>query len=139
MPTHQATYVYTIEVATRWSDMDALGHVNNSVFFTYFEQARIEWWKNHNLPHFSTQETVPVIVNASCTYLRPIVYPNNIAIKVFVAPPGRTSYECFYEMYSSKDSNVLYAEGSTKLVWVDRKTGRPTPLPDYLLQLFPNK
>jgi hypothetical protein len=44
MTTPSRTLVHTTEIAIRWCDMDAFGHVNNSVYFSYFEVARIEWW-----------------------------------------------------------------------------------------------
>ena len=126
----------SLEVPLRWSDMDAFGHVNNSVYFTYFEQARIEWWNEHHLPPLGIENSIPVIVNASCTYLKPIIYPETIIINVSIGPPGKTSYESFYEVYSKTNFNILYATATTKIVWVDKTTGRPTPLPDYLLKLF---
>lgn len=138
MPNHQGTYKHTVEIPVRWSDMDALGHVNSSVFFTYLEQARIEWWREY-LPSLMQQETGPVIVNASCTFLKPILYPEILLIKIFAGKPGRSSYECFYEVYSKQEPAILYAEGATKIVWVDRKTGRSTPLPDSLLALLPQQ
>ena len=131
--------VSTLEVPLRWSDMDAFGHVNNSVYFTYFEQARVEWWTAHQLPPLGSDNTFPVIVQASCTYLKPIIYPETINIKVSIAPPGKTSYESFYEVYSKSKPDLLYATGTTKIVWIDGLTGRPTPLPDYLLKLFPKQ
>lgn len=136
MTHHQGMYVYTIEIPIRWSDMDAFGHVNNSVFFTYFEQARIEWWKKQNLPDFSIGDTGPVIVSASCVYRKPIIYSDSISIKVFIGTLGKTSYETFYEICSKDNSSILYAEGATKIVWVDRKSGRPAPLPNYIIDLF---
>ena len=139
MNDQQGIYLYTVDIPVRWSDMDVFGHVNNSVFLTYFEQARLEWWKEHALPNLATEKTFPVIVHVSCTFLKPIVYSDEISIKVFVDYPSKTSYESFYEIYSKNQSDILYAKGTTKIVWIDRATGRPTSLPDYLLQLFPKK
>lgn len=136
MNDQQGTYLYTVDVPLRWSDMDVFGHVNNSMFFTYFEQARIEWWNESNLPNLALEKTVPVIVHASCTYLKPIVYPELISIKVSVDYPGKTSYDSFYEIHSKNNPDTLYAKGTTKIVWIDRATMRPTPLPDYLIELF---
>ena len=60
----------------RWGDMDALGHVNNTLYFRYMEQARLEWLYalvGHDRPYEAPSG--PLIVNASCTFLEPIVYP----------------------------------------------------------------
>lgn len=139
MPAENKIYLSTVDVPIRWSDMDAFGHVNNSVFFTYIEQARIEWWKQQKLPHFDAQKTFPVIVHTSCTYLKPIIYPEMIAIKIYVGSVGKSSYENFYEIYSKDDPTTLYAEASAKIVWIDKHTGRPTAIPNYITQLFPDK
>jgi acyl-CoA thioester hydrolase len=64
----------------RWADMDALGHVNNTVYFRYMEQARIEWL--YALAHkvgFYDRGQGPVIVNASCNFPVPLVYPGDVA------------------------------------------------------------
>jgi acyl-CoA thioester hydrolase len=125
-----------LELQVRWSDMDAMGHVNNSVFFTYFEQARIEWWKRAKIPSLSFKESGPVIVTANCTFLKPIIYPETLLIKTFTGPAGRSSFECFYEVTTLSHPEILHAEGNTKVVWINRENSKSTPLPDYLLQLL---
>jgi acyl-CoA thioester hydrolase len=139
MPENQWTLVHTSDIPVRWCDMDAFGHVNNSVFFSYFESARIEWWKKIVPKDLSFQDTGPVLINASCTFLKPVFYPETLVIQVLVGPQGRSSYECVYKIYSKNDDTVLYAEGATKVVWVDRKTGRSIPLPDYIGKHLPAK
>jgi acyl-CoA thioester hydrolase len=67
--------VHTSRQAIRWSDMDMLGHVNNTSYFRYFEQARIEWTYGLQPSAEVYSGTGPVIVNASCTFLVPLVYP----------------------------------------------------------------
>ena len=74
--------VHTSHMPIRWGDMDALGHVNNTVYFRYMEQARIEWFyafarKIGSAPY---AENGPVIVNASCTFLEPLVYPGEVEV-----------------------------------------------------------
>ena len=79
--------------------MDAQGHVNNTVYFRYMEQARIEW-----LLHVAEQAgsgTGPgsVIVNASCTFIEPMEYPGTVEVRMFLGPPGRSSIETQYELW----------------------------------------
>ncbi len=133
----QKNLVHIIEIPVRWYDMDAFGHVNNSVFFTYFEQARISWWHSIVPADISFQDTGPVIINAHCTFQKAIIYPETVSVKLFVGSPGRSSYESFYEICSQKNNAILYAEGSTKVVWVDRKLERSIPLPDYIRKHLP--
>ena len=109
--------------------MDALGHVNNTVYFRYMEQARIEWLYEQARTHGagSAATGASVIVTASCTFLEPLVYPGNIEVRMFLGDLGRSSVGSFYEIW--KDGR-MFASGAAKIVWIDLSTGRPTPLPE---------
>jgi acyl-CoA thioester hydrolase len=109
--------------------MDALGHVNNTVYFRYMEQARIDWLYEQARKHGTGYDagSGPVIVNASCTFLEPLVYPGNCEVRMFLGEVGRSSVGSFYEIW--KDGR-MFASGAAKIVWVDLATGRPTPLPE---------
>ena len=119
--------VHTSRQAIRWGDMDKLGHVNNTVYFRYMEQARIEWV--HGLgPEVRAYEGAgPVIVNASCTFVAPLVYPGELEVRMFLGEPGRTSVGSFYEIWCG---GRKYADGAAKIVWIDLASGRSVPLPD---------
>jgi acyl-CoA thioester hydrolase len=119
----------------RWGDMDALGHVNNTLYFRYMEQARLEWFyafARNDAPYAG--ETGPLIVNASCTFLAPIVYPATLEIVMSLGEPGNTSIGSFYELL--QDGRRM-AEGAARLVWITLADGRPTPLPDAIRTLVP--
>ncbi len=138
MDTFQGILAHTENITIRWSDMDAFGHVNNSVFFTYFESTRISWWKTVTPNDVSWQDVGPVIINAACTFFKPIIYPEIISVQLFVCPPGRSSYECYYKIVAQDNLSLIYAEGSTKVVWVNRKANKSIPLPEYILKNLPN-
>jgi acyl-CoA thioester hydrolase len=128
-------HIHTTRIAMRWGDMDALGHVNNTVYFRYMEQTRIEWFysfaeKIDTTPYAGQG---PVIVNASCTFLEPLVYPGEVEVKMFLGEPGRSSVDSHYEISMSAKK---YADGAAKLVWIDLKTGRSMPLPQPLRSLL---
>jgi acyl-CoA thioester hydrolase len=107
--------------------MDALGHVNNTVYFRYMEQARLEWLYAQQ-PH-GYRATGPVIVNASCTFLVPLVYPGEVEVRMYLGELGRSSIGSFYELWIGQ---TKYAEGAAKIVWIDIVTGRPVPLPEHI-------
>jgi acyl-CoA thioester hydrolase len=119
--------VHTSRQPIRWADMDMLGHVNNTVFFRYCEQARIEWTYGLHCDGDAYVQTGPVIVNASCTFLRPLVYPGEVEVRMYLSEPGRTSLGSYYEIF--KDGTKC-ADGAAKLVWIDLATGRSVPLPE---------
>lgn len=110
--------------------MDALGHVNNTVYFRYMEQARVEWLERFDWLGEQRSQTT-VVVKASCTFLIPIVYPGVVETRLYGGNPGRSSVETWYELRVQGDER-LYAEGNAKLVWVDAGSGKSSPLPDRL-------
>ncbi|MFZ6724642.1 acyl-CoA thioesterase [Undibacterium sp. MH2W] len=127
--------VYTVTIPIRWGDMDALGHVNNTVYFQYMEQARIEWLSMMGcLPDENGHG--PVIINAHCTFKKPLKYPGQVEVCTYISTPGRTSFETIQEMRSVGDGYSLYAEGGAKVVWVDPSTEKSVPLPDAIKQKF---
>ena len=111
--------VHTSRQPIRWGDMDMLGHVNNTVYFRYCEQARIEWTYGLYAGSDLYDKTGPVIVNASCTFLLPLVYPGEVEVRMYLGEPGRTSVGSYYEIL--KDGRK-YADGAAKMVWL---TGSP--------------
>ena len=121
--------VHTSIQPIRWGDMDAMGHVNNTVYFRYMEQARLEWLFAQRDEHGYARGSGPVIVNASCTFFEPLVYPGDCEVRMYVGHPGRNSVGTFYEIW--KDGRK-FAEGAAKIVWIDHASGRSTPLPEAL-------
>ncbi len=123
--------VHTTRIPVRWGDMDYYGHVNNTVYFRYFEQARVEWIENLGFPVSPNQPSGAVIVNADCTFRIPVNYPATVEVRVFAGHPGRSSVMTWYELYVVGDER-LYAEGGAKVVWMDTTSGKSAPLPDSL-------
>jgi acyl-CoA thioester hydrolase len=125
--------VHTSLQPVRWGDMDGLGHVNNTVYFRYMEQARIEWLYRIAGPDPYTQGSGPVIVNASCDFLVPLVYPGAVEVRMYLGDPGRTSIGSFYELWMNQ---CRHADGAARMVWIDLASGRPCPLPEAVAALL---
>ncbi len=108
--------------------MDAMGHVNNTVYFRYMEQTRIEWFYAcaQRLGVTAYEREGPVIVNASCTFHLPLTYPGEAEVRMFVGAPGKSSVESYYEIWMNARK---YADGAAKLVWIDLETTKSAPLP----------
>ena len=81
--------VHSVSVPIRWGDMDAQGHLNNTVYFQYMEQARIEWLESVRERVGDVNGLGSVIVNASCTFLLPLCYPGTVDADVPVRRVGR--------------------------------------------------
>ena len=89
--------VHSMRMPIRWGDMDAMGHVNNTVYFRYIEQARISWFDEIACAPDPAGEG-PVIVNAHCTFIKQLKYPGEIEVRTLVGPPGRSSFEMLHEI-----------------------------------------
>ena len=126
--------IYATQIPIRWGDMDAYGHVNNTVYFRYAEQARCEWLEKMGFK-VAPEGIAPVIINAHCTFLRPMNYPGTVDLQMFAGAPGRSSLETYYEMRLVGD-DTLYCQGSAKVVWMDAATGKSAPIPDAVRVLF---
>jgi len=119
--------VYTSKQSIRWGDMDAQGHVNNVVYFRYMEQCRSEWMFSRGEGSGHKRDVGSVIVNASCTFLEPLVYPGTVEVRMYLGDPGRSSVGSFYEIWCG---GRKHADGAAKIVWIDLATGRSVPLPE---------
>jgi acyl-CoA thioester hydrolase len=125
--------VYVEKIAVRWGDLDAMGHVNNTVYFRFMEQARIGWFESL-LPRGEAWNTISiVIVNASCNFRKPINYPGTVEVKVFAGEPGGSSVETFYELALNEE---VYADGAAKVVFVDAEKQKPLRIPDNIRKLL---
>jgi acyl-CoA thioester hydrolase len=135
MPRHATRrLVHTLSMPIRWGDMDAMGHVNNTVYFRYMESARIAWFGSLGI-HPDPRGTGPVVINASCTFHRQLVYPGDVELRTYAGQAGRSSFETWVEIRPSYDPGAIYADGQAKVVWVDHAAGRSTPLPDAMRRI----
>ncbi len=129
------TLVYSVRMPLRWGDMDAMGHVNNTVYFRYLESARIEWFTKIGCEPDPSGEG-PVIINAHCTFIKQLKYPGDIEVLTYVGPPGRSSFETFQEIRRVDQPDIVAAQGGAKVVWVNFPSEKSTPLPDNIKELL---
>jgi acyl-CoA thioester hydrolase len=125
---------FSYDIPVRWGDMDAFGHVNNSIYFRYFEETRFQWMLTKGVP--ISGATYPVVVTIGCTFMRPIFHPDHLRVDVFISEPGRSSFMVKYLVYSSTDSLTPCSEGYSKIVWVEKTTGKSVALPDVVRAWF---
>ncbi|MBI1889082.1 MAG: acyl-CoA thioesterase [Burkholderiales bacterium] len=128
-------HVHTLRMPIRWGDMDAMGHVNNTVYFRYIEQARVAWLEAAGFLLENVKQG-PVVINAHCTFLKQLKYPGEIEIRTFIGAPGRSSFETMQEIRRVDQPDVLCAEGGAKVVWIDYAEEKSVPLPEELRRLL---
>ena len=122
----------TIEVAFR--DIDAFGHVNNAVFFSYMEYARvkfaIELFEDTNLATESLLDIPLILVKATCTYQSPALLGEKLTLGIGLSRFGTTSFDLIYR-FSGEDGRLI-ATGQTVQVMYDYGLGRAFPVPEII-------
>ncbi len=133
LPAHKKL-VSEMAMPIRWGDMDAMGHVNNTVYFRYLESARIEWFRTIACEP-DPQGQGPVIVNAFCNFHKQLEYPGDIVVKTYVSDPGRTTFESWHTIERVDQPGVISAAGGATVIWVDFPQQKAVALPDRIRQI----
>ena len=113
-------------IPIRWGDMDAMGHVNNTVYFRYMEQTRISWFDTLVPEEEAWKSTGLVIANASCNFKRPINYPGTVEVQLSIGEPGGSSVPTFYELLVDGE---VHADGAATVVFIDMAKQKPVRIP----------
>ncbi len=116
------------EIGTRWSDNDAYGHVNNTVYYAWFDTAVNAWLIEQGLLDIVTGDPIGLVVETGCRYARPLAYPEPVELGLAVEAIGKSSIRYRLGVFS-KNSSEAAAEGFFVHVYVDRKSRRPVGLP----------
>ena len=114
---------FVTRCAMRWSDMDAYGHVNNTAYLSYLEQARVSMFFDRDESSFSRGT---VVGHHEITYLRPVIYhPEPLRLELWVDQVRGASFRVLYDVF---DGDTLAAQAATKLVTFDFSSDRPRRL-----------
>ncbi|MBX2879805.1 MAG: acyl-CoA thioesterase [Granulosicoccus sp.] len=133
MSVPEGRFLHQLQLTVRWADMDALGHVNNIVYFQYFECARLSWYESLGFAPLASSDQGLVIVDNHAQYLKPVIYPAQIVVRMGGHSPGRSSFVSTYTL--SVDEQV-YTTGSAKIVWIDTRTGKSIEIPESIRRLI---
>ncbi len=118
--------MHEVDMAVRWGDMDAYNHVNNTVYFRFMEQCRLEWFA---MLGFKTvdEDVVPILVEANCRFIRAVTHPATVRVTIRVTDIGPKIVETVHDIFVG---DVLYATGICKLLWMSRSANKAVALPD---------
>lgn len=116
-------------LSVRWGDLDAYGHVNNATYLTYLEECRLRWLESLPGPWYQ-EKSAPVLASAHLEFRRSIEWPEELIVETRASRVGHSSLTLAHRIVSARDASTVYLEATAVLVWIDRTSGRPVPLPD---------
>jgi acyl-CoA thioester hydrolase len=127
-PPGRAEFKVWRKVTTRWADNDAYGHVNNTVYYEWFDSAVNAWMIEQGMLDIASGDPIALVVETRCTYAAPLTFPETVEIGLAVAQLGRSSIRYRIGVFA-EGGDAAAAEGEFVHVVVDRSTRRPVQIP----------
>jgi len=124
----RAQYVHFLPIQTRWSDNDVYGHVNNVVYYSWFDTVVNEYLIASGALDIQASAVVGLVVETQCNYFSELAFPQRVDAGLRVAHAGRSSVRYELALFAA-DSDAASAQGHFVHVYVDRASRRPVPLP----------
>ncbi len=130
-PDARAAYRRFVALGTRWGDNDVYGHVNNVVYYAFFDTAVNQVLIEDGALDIAASPVIGLVVETGCRYFRSVAFPDRITAGIRVAHRGRSSVRYEVGLFRGDDDTAA-AQGHFVHVYVDRATQRPVELPDAL-------
>jgi len=123
-------YPAVIAMPVQWGDQDAFGHVNNTIYFRWFESVRIAYLERLGMAEKTSADAIgPILAAIGCNYRRQLRYPDTVQLGARVKRLGRTSMVMEHAVWSTAQS-ALAADGESTVVVFDYGVNKPRPIPD---------
>ena len=130
-PLPRQAFVHFAPITTRWMDNDVYGHVNNVVYYSFFDTAVNRYLIEHGALDIEHGETIGLVVHTQCHYFAPLAFPQAIEAGIAVTDLGRSSVRYRVGLFAQGEE-LSAAQGEFVHVYVDRAERRPVPLPEAL-------
>jgi acyl-CoA thioester hydrolase len=127
-PRPRDVYRHFTKISTRWADNDAYGHVNNTVYYQWFDSAVNAWLVSAGLLDIHVGDPIGLVVETGCTFFAPLSFPGDVEVGIAIERLGSSSVTYRIGVFSVAASEPA-AQGHFTHVYVDRATRRPVPLP----------
>ncbi len=115
--------------ATRWADNDAYGHVNNTVYYQWFDSAVNGWLVDARLLDIEAGDPIGLVVETRCSFFAPLTFPKPVGVGIAIAHIGSSSVRYRVGIFDAGGARTV-AHGEFVHVYVDRASRRPVPLSD---------
>ena len=126
-PNSLDSYPHHLTLQTRWADNDVYGHVNNSVYYFYFDTVVNRWLIDNGLLEIGKSDTIGLVVGTSCDYFAPMSFPDTVVAGLRAAKIGSSSVTYEIGLFRNDETTAI-AQGSFVHVYVDEKNRRPSPI-----------
>jgi acyl-CoA thioester hydrolase len=133
-PESRDAYKVFRSISTRWMDNDAYGHVNNVVYYSWFDTAVNAYLIEHGALDIHVGQTIGLVIETQCNYFAPLAFPQTVDVGIRVAHMGKSSVR--YEVGIFGQGDLCAAKGHFIHVYVDATTRRPTVLPEKLITVL---
>ncbi len=131
-------YPVIIDIAIHWGDMDAFQHVNNVMYFRYFESARIAYMESTKImEEMKTKMLGPILASTECRYKRPVIFPDTLKVGCRTSALRENDFHHEYAIYSTQQ-DAITTTGSARIVMVDYKTHQKVPVSDTIISALKN-
>ncbi len=130
-PARRGAFPHFLEITTRWSDNDAYGHVNNAVYYFYFDTVVNRFLIEQGGLDIKQSPVIGLVVETQCNYFKPVAYPETIHAGLRVAHIGNSSVRYQIGLFRNDDDTAA-AQGHFVHVYVDRASSKPVALPERL-------
>jgi acyl-CoA thioester hydrolase len=134
-PLPRSAYRHFVPLTTRWLDNDAYGHINNVVYYSFFDTAVNGALIEAGALDFLRGDTIGFVVETHCNYFAPLAFPQALEAGLRVAHVGGSSVRYEIGIFASGAPETA-ARGHFVHVYVDRATGRPVALPEHLVKVL---
>ncbi|KWR87993.1 acyl-CoA thioesterase [Cupriavidus sp. IDO] len=124
-------YFHHLPITTRWMDNDVYGHVNNVVYYSYFDTVVNTYLIGHGVIDPSRGQTIGLVIETQCNYFAPLSFPHTVVAGLRVARLGSASVRYEVGLFRGEEE-IAAAQGHFVHVYVDRDSRRPVPLPPAL-------
>ncbi|NBT34803.1 MAG: acyl-CoA thioesterase [Betaproteobacteria bacterium] len=131
----RADFPHFLAIPTRWMDNDIYGHVNNVVYYSYFDTVVNEFLIKQGVLDIHAGEVVGLVVETSCSYFSPLAFPDLVHAGLRVARLGHSSVRYEVGLFKN-DEQTVSAAGHFIHVYVNRAARRPVPLPERLREVL---
>ena len=128
IPSLRSDYKQFSLIETRWNDNDSYGHVNNIVYYSYFDTAVNRHLIQQGVLDLTNSESIGLVIESKCTYFSSITFPDTVSVGLKVVHLGNSSVRYQIGLFCN-DADTASAVGEFVHVYVNRQTNKPVSIP----------